>query len=86
MRVVLALGGLGLIVSSAALAQDPNAKPAKKSDLDKIVCKTEDFVGSMIPRRICMKKSEWDQARQNGQEMMGKTQQIQVDKNFGSGG
>lgn len=51
-----------LIATSASAAADP--PPAAKKPVDpqqKIVCKTEDFVGSMIPRRICKTKADWDE-------------------------
>lgn len=53
---------VGLIGTNAGAAVDP--PPAAKKPIDpqqKIVCKTEDFVGSIIPRRICKTKADWDE-------------------------
>ena len=33
----------------------------------------------MIPKRLCMKKSEWEQGAANGKEFLGKLQQLQID-------
>jgi hypothetical protein len=43
---------------AAALAGDKDDKP---KDVDKLVCKSEQFVGSNIRRRICKTQGEWDQ-------------------------
>jgi hypothetical protein len=61
MRILLAIGAVGLFISGPALAENGKNSDTRKASPDKIVCKTEEFVGSMIPRRICMKRSDWDQ-------------------------
>ncbi len=53
---------LALMATNASAAADP--PPAEKKPIDsqqKMICKTEDFVGSLIPRRICKTKADWDQ-------------------------
>ena len=59
---MLVLGAAGVLVSGVANADDP--KPAKKDDSQKIVCKTEEFVGSMIPKRVCMSRADWERQAQ----------------------
>ena len=63
MRALLAIvGTVALITTNASAAVDP--PPVAKKPIDpqqKIVCKTEDFVGSLIPRRICKTKADWDE-------------------------
>lgn len=53
---------VALIATNASAGADP--PPAEKKPIDpqqKIICKTEDFVGSLIPRRICKTRSDWDE-------------------------
>jgi hypothetical protein len=39
---------------------------------DKIVCKTQRFVGSNIPSRVCKTKGEWEQARIDAKRSLNK--------------
>ena len=61
MRTVFVLGCAALFASGAALADNKNASAGSVPDGDKIVCRTESTAGSLIPRRFCMKKSDWAQ-------------------------
>lgn len=69
MRLMIAVAAFGLLAAAPAIAQvaAPAAAPAtaqqppKKADGRKIVCKTDDFVGSLIPRRICKTRAEWEE-------------------------
>ena len=64
MGVVFAVA---VVSASGAYAKDPATAttavetPAKPKE--KMVCKTERFVGSNIPSRICKTKAEWEQAK-----------------------
>ncbi len=76
MRACLALAAAAALISNSAYA-DPAAnpapaKPAKKDDSQKIVCKTEDFVGSIIPRRICKTKADWEQGAYDAKDALSK--------------
>jgi len=73
MRALMALAAASVLISATARADEPK-DAAKKDDGDKIVCKREQFVGSVIPRRICMKKSDWEQGEINAKETMDKRQ------------
>jgi hypothetical protein len=64
--------------SSAAVAQQaPPAPPVSQppitvtgqNDADKPVCKYVD-TGSLIPRKVCMPKSEWARAQRNTDDEM----------------
>ena len=68
-----------VLLGTPALADNQQQADPKSPPADKIVCKTEATVGSMIPKRICMKKSEWEQGAANGKEFLGKLQQLQID-------
>lgn len=63
MRILLGLvASVALIATSASAADD--SQPAAKKPVDpqqKVICKTEEFVGSIIPRRICKTKADWEQ-------------------------
>jgi hypothetical protein len=61
------LAASAVLVSSAALA---DKKDQKKDDSQKVVCKTEQFVGSMIPRRICKTKAQWEQGEYDAQRAL----------------
>src|SRR3954451_13604316 len=71
MRTVVLLATLAFVAPSAALAGDPNQ--AKPNPLDKVVCKSDYFVGSMIPKRICLTKRQWIQAEQDGKDAIEST-------------
>jgi hypothetical protein len=61
--------GLALLTANSAVAGE-NAEAAKRADDDKIICKSQLFVGSRISQRICMRRSEWEAARTNAQKAM----------------
>lgn len=64
MRNVLVVAAAAFLISGAAAASADNPDPAKKKDDgQKVVCKTEDVVGSMIPKRICMTRADWEKRR-----------------------
>ena len=65
MRAAILLGIGGLFVAGPSLA-DSNQTSAP--DGDKIICKTEAVAGSLIPQRLCMKKSDWAQGRTNARD------------------
>ena len=86
MRTILACPAVALLVATAAPAQTVStpAPQAKKDDGSKIVCKTEEFVGSRIPKRICMTRSQWEQGRQKAAEIMDQRQMWKETKGSGS--
>ena len=59
--VILALAAI--MVASTAAAADNQDPAKKKDDSQKVVCKTEDVVGSMIPKRVCMTRENWEKRR-----------------------
>lgn len=50
-----------------AASPEPAPQPPKK---EKRICKTDNFVGSHIPRRICMTESEWQAGKQGAKDTM----------------
>lgn len=63
MRISLGLVAAFAVMATHASAAD-DSQPAAKKPVDpqqKIICKTEDFVGSLIPRRVCKTKADWEQ-------------------------
>ena len=65
-----------LLVSAAVAQADvpaANALPqATKAKADKQICKSESFVGSRVPRRICKTRSEWDAGREGARDTLNK--------------
>jgi len=57
MRILLALGMVGLAIPAAA-AEDKAPSPANP---EKKICRHEDVIGSVIPARICLTRAEWQQ-------------------------
>lgn len=61
-RTIAALAPLVLFAGTALQAQSTSsdaaaAKPAVK---EKKICRTEDDTGSIVPKRTCHTKAEWD--------------------------
>ena len=55
--------------NSGAATQVAQAIPPQ-ADGDRIVCKSERFVGSHRSQRICKSKSEWETGKKNAQEAL----------------
>lgn len=56
----------GLISAGGAYAKDPATGTTAETAADakeKMVCRTERYVGSNIPSRVCKTKGDWEQAR-----------------------
>jgi hypothetical protein len=72
MRALIGLAAAAVFVSGLALAEQPGSAPGKahKDDGDTIVCKREQFVGSIIPRRICMTKAQWEEGAINAKRAL----------------
>jgi hypothetical protein len=85
MRIVFALAGATLLASAPAFADDLTAKP-KQNDGEKVICHSEQIVGSHLSERVCRTKSEWDAARSNDKNMLDRRNgQLIVPKPKGSG-
>ena len=77
------------LVMAAMLAQSAPAaaQPAADPDGEKIVCKSQKFVGTNIRERICKKKSEWDQGSYAARSALeGREMYRHVKAQDGSGG
>jgi hypothetical protein len=48
------------------MAKQQDENPQK----DKLICKSELFLGSRIPKRTCMTREQWDQQARDSQEQM----------------
>ena len=73
----------GLCVSGAAVA----GETAKAQDpSQKIVCKSERFVGSNMSSRICKTKLEWDQSKTQSKEILDRSNgEMRMPKPKGAG-
>ena len=62
------------LLAAAAAASNASAAPVSQEPIkaveDRVVCKSERFVGSHRTQRICKPKSEWDTARKDAKEAM----------------
>jgi hypothetical protein len=58
---------IAFLSTSAVAADTPKAK---KTDPEKIICKTDRSTGSMIAGRICKKRSEWEEEKVQAQELL----------------
>jgi len=66
MRISIMLATMaGLVVSAPAIAADTS-----KDSGEKVVCKTERFVGSRISTRVCKTRAEWDEGRKRALEAL----------------
>jgi len=81
MRTLVTIA-LGVMISSGpALAGEKVEDPSQK-----MVCKTERFVGSNISSRICKTRAEWDLARKQAKELLDLKRGLRVDKPKPGGG
>lgn len=63
---------------AASAASTPAAKTAAAgaaADQDRVVCRTERPMGSLIPKRICKTVAQWDAERESSRKMMQDLQQ-----------
>jgi hypothetical protein len=51
-----------LAASTAQAAEPPSPAPATQTPpaKEKKICRTDQLIGSMIPKRVCKTKLEWD--------------------------
>ena len=59
-------------VAQAGVPASAAATPAATAKADKVICKSDSFVGSKISRRICKTQSEWDQGREGAKDTLNK--------------
>ena len=78
---------LFMLIAAAAVAgaaEAPDAAPVKK-DQDKVVCKSERFVGSHLSERVCKPRSEWETGKKNAKDAFNKFKMVNPAKR-GEGG
>ena len=62
MRLMLIMATAAIAISSAgaaAFAQSASAAAPKPDDGQKIVCKSQRFIGSHMSERVCKPRSDW---------------------------
>lgn len=74
MKMTYTAGLLAALAVTAAQAATPvatsaaaQAKPAANSP-DEVICHTQHVTGSLLMKRVCLTRREWDQAQQIGRE------------------
>jgi hypothetical protein len=76
MRLIFAFAAAGLIASGGSAAGNPDQK--KPADPDqKLICKTDYFVGSKIPKRVCLTRAQWEQGEQDGKDALERRSRFQ---------
>jgi hypothetical protein len=89
-RFIIAAAASSAAVAQQAPTPPPAAQPpitvtGQKADSDKPVCKYTD-TGTLIPKKVCMPKSEWARAQSRDAEAMKTMRDWQrVRCNMGSG-
>ena len=74
MRRLILIVAANLMLFPAVAPADPVTPPApdevtvtgKRPDQDKTVCRSDVTTGSIIPKRVCKTKGEWEEIRQRG--------------------
>jgi len=72
-----------LVAASPALGDDSPAP--KKDKSQQIVCRTDAYVGSHIPQRICKTRAEWDEAAKQSQQYLDTARNMPVAPPKGGG-
>lgn len=80
-RISVTIAVAVMISSGPVLAGEKVEDPSQK-----MVCKTERFVGSNISTRICKTRAEWDLAKKQAQELLDLKRGLRVDKPKPGGG
>lgn len=71
MRIVLGLAALVIAFSPVAAADNPVQPASQKPDpSQKVICKTDREIGSMISSRECHTRAEWDQMANDAKESL----------------
>ncbi|QNM83696.1 hypothetical protein H8M03_05075 [Sphingomonas sabuli] len=76
-NVILTIAALPLLATAAVAAQSEPQKAV--DDGDKVVCKSESFVGSHVRKRICKTKREWTEGSENAQDALDRARQRRTD-------
>lgn len=58
------------VLSVPAFAADTASETTKAKDPEKIVCKVDRTTGSSISERICKKRSEWDNDKEEARKVL----------------
>jgi len=75
-----------IAAATPAIAQEPapqtqKVEPAKKNPLDKIVCRTEEGLGSRLNRKkVCMSLGDWKAQADDARNTTERMQQMNADQ------
>jgi predicted secreted protein len=96
--IILAAGAIAFSISAAAFAQQSVPAPAAatapaaapqaakpKPPKERVICETEQVLGSLLPRHLCMTESQWDAAREGARRAV-RDQAQDVEPRTQSGG
>ncbi|SKB40325.1 hypothetical protein [Sphingopyxis flava] len=82
---ILSLAALLAGAPAAAQAAAPDKASADKPDADKKICKREIATGSIMSRRTCHTKAEWDQLEARGKADLDRTRAMERSRSLVEG-
>ena len=78
MRFVM-LAGAALVAAGLCSTGAVAADAGKKSDADKVICRTMDELGSRLAsKRVCLTRSQWRQQQEAQRENVDRAQRIRT--------
>ena len=76
-RIVLPLAVLAIAGAVPASAQDADSsQPTEKPVKEKKICKSETGTGSIMPKRTCRTKAEWNALTEQSRDNLERTQKV----------
>lgn len=81
-RLLCAVAAFSVVAASPALAND-DPKSAPEPVKEKKICKDDSRTGSIMPKRICRTKAEWDEISARSQQDLEKVQSMDRARSVG---
>lgn len=82
---ILSLAVMLAAAPAASYAAAPDKASADKPDTEKKICKRETATGSIMSRRICHTKVEWDQLAAQGKADLDRTRDMERSRSLVEG-
>lgn len=82
---ILSLAALLAVAPAVSYAAAPEKASADKPDTEKKVCKREVATGSIMSRRVCHTKAEWDQLEAQGKADLDRTRAMERSRSLVEG-
>lgn len=82
---ILSLAVMLAVAPTVSYAAAPDKSSADKPDAEKKICKRETATGSIMSRRICHSKAEWDQLAAQGKADLDRTRDMERSRSLVEG-